>query len=172
MTRSPLQRRAAVILAVAGLLLFVGVRWCRSQTGTASAANPAPEQALSPEEKARLKKLDDGPKTIDITAYPADQKAAYPLFTKKCSKCHSIGRPINSDFVLPSQWERYVKRMTYKPNSKISQTDGKTIYHFLVYDSSVRKVKSLRGRLAGLTAEERAVEIDKVKAINPAFKTE
>jgi len=170
MTRRPLHRLAPGILIIAALSAVAGIRTGHTATGAADTANAATSQKLSPEEKARLKKLDSGPKKIDVSAYPKEQQAAYPLFTKKCAKCHSIARPINCDFVLPSQWERYVKRMTYKPNSMISQADGKSIYHFLVYDSSVRKAKALKEKLAGLSAEERTEELEKVHAINPGFK--
>jgi hypothetical protein len=119
--------------------------------------------------KAHLKQLDSGPKTINVAKYPADQKAGYKLFATKCSKCHTIARPINSDFVLPAQWERYIKRMTFKPNSQISDTDGKKVYRFLVYDASVRKRDLLTKALSGLSAQDRAGAINKIKSINPAF---
>jgi len=134
----------------------------------AGAAGTASGEAPSPELKAHLAKLDAGPKTIDVAKYPPEQKAAYKLFSKKCSKCHTLARPINSDFVLPAQWERYIKRMMYKPNSQMSDQDGKTIYKFLVYDASVRKADALRNALKGLS-DERAAAVEKVKAVNPAF---
>ena len=118
--------------------------------------------------KAHLKQLDSGPKTIDVAKYPADQKAGYKLFATKCSKCHTLARPINSDFVLPAQWERYIKRMMFKPNSQMSETDGKKIYRFLVYDASVRKRDQLKKALSSLSAE-REEAINKIKSINPAF---
>ena len=118
--------------------------------------------------KAHLKQLDSGPKTIDVAKYPADQKAGYKLFATKCSKCHTIARPINSDFVLPAQWQRYIKRMMFKPNSQMSDTDGKKIYRFLVYDASVRKRDQLRKALASLS-DEREEAITKIKSVNPAF---
>ncbi len=118
--------------------------------------------------KARMKQLDAGPKTINVAKYPADQKAAYKVFARKCSKCHTIARPINSDFVLPSEWERYIKRMVFKPNSKMSDADGKTIYRFLVYDASVRKRDKLKKALASLSAE-REDAITKIKSVNPTF---
>ena len=119
--------------------------------------------------KAHLKALDSGPKTIDVTKYPEEQKAGYKLFNKKCSACHTLARPINSEFTLPSQWERYIKRMMFKPNSKLSDADGKTIYRFLVYDASVRKREQLKKDLTGLSAEDRAAAIAKIQSINPAF---
>ena len=120
-------------------------------------------------EKARLKKLDNGPKTINVSKYPAEQKAAYATFAKKCVKCHQLSRAINTTFVLPSEWERYIKRMTYKPDSKLSDNDAKAIYRFLVYDASVRKSDSLRLHLSKLSAEERTVAVGKVRALNPGF---
>jgi hypothetical protein len=124
--------------------------------------------AASPELKAHLAKLDSGPKAIDVSKYPEDQKSAYKVFAKKCSKCHTIARPISSDFVLPGQWERYIKRMMFKPNSQMNEQDGKTIYKFLVYDASVRKAPALRKALHDLT-DERAAAVEKVKAVNPSF---
>jgi hypothetical protein len=120
--------------------------------------------------KARLKKLDAGPKKIDVSKYPQEMQASYTLFTTKCSKCHTSARPINSTFVLPGEWERYIKRMVYKPDSKMTEDDGKTIYRFLVYDSSVRKADSLRVHLGHLPPEEREAAVAKIKAINPAFE--
>jgi len=134
----------------------------------AAFAGHAAGEAQSPELKAHLAKLDAGPKAIDVAKYPPEQKAAYKLFSKKCSKCHTIARPINSDFVLPAQWERYIKRMMYKPNSQMSDQDGKTIYKFLVYDASIRKTEALRKALHDLT-DERAAALEKIKAVNPSF---
>lgn len=121
-------------------------------------------------QKARLKKLDAGPKTIDVSTYPDSMKTAYALFSKKCVKCHTLARPINTPFVLPSEWERYIKRMVFKPDSKMTEADGRTIYRFLAYDSSVRKADSLRVHLANLTAEDREAAIARIKALNPAFE--
>jgi cytochrome c5 len=134
----------------------------------AALAGSALADAPSPELKAHLAKLDSGPKTINVAKYPAEQKAAYKVFDKKCSKCHTIARPINSDFVLPAQWERYIKRMMYKPNSQMNDQDGKTIYKFLVYDASVRKTEALRKALQDLT-DERAAALERIKAVNPSF---
>ena len=58
------------------------------------------------------------------------------MFTQKCSQCHKLSRPINSDFALPDEWSRYVHRMMNKPGSGIDSGAGKKIYDFLVYDSS------------------------------------
>ena len=87
----------------------------------------------------RIAKYDKGPATIDVSKYPAEMQANYKLYAKKCSSCHTLARAINSDFVLPDEWERYVKRMMRKPNSGINSADGKKIFEFVVYDSKTRR---------------------------------
>jgi len=133
------------------------------------AARSARSDDLDPAEKARLARLDAGKKTIDVSKYPDEQKQNYALFMKKCVKCHTTARPINSRFVLPGEWERYIKRMVFKPDSKMTEADGKKIYRFLLYDSSVRKADSLRVHLAALPAADRATAVEKIKALNPGF---
>jgi cytochrome c5 len=87
----------------------------------------------------RIAAYDKGPATIDVSKYPADTQAAYKVFVARCSKCHTIARPINCEFVLDDEWERYVKRMMRKPGSDVSPADGKQIFEFLSYDSKLRK---------------------------------
>lgn len=93
------------------------------------------QDALDP----RIAAYDKGPAKIDVSKYPADMQAGYKLFATRCSKCHTIARAINSEFVLEDEWERYVKRMMRKPGSGISANDGKIIYEFLAFDSKTRK---------------------------------
>ena len=73
---------------------------------------------------------DKGPDKIDVSAYPAPQQAAYKVFATKCSKCHTIARPINT-LMKRDEWERYVKRMMHKPNSGINDNQGKQIFDFM-----------------------------------------
>jgi hypothetical protein len=88
----------------------------------------------------RIAAYDKGPAKIDVSKYPADMKTKYKVFADKCAKCHSIARPINCEFALEDEWERYIKRMMNKAGpSVISAADGKSIYEFLVYDSKTRK---------------------------------
>ncbi|HUY94981.1 MAG TPA: hypothetical protein VMU71_06765 [Terracidiphilus sp.] len=102
---------------------------------------------------------DKGPNTINVSTYPPAQQKAYKLFTSKCSKCHTIARPINTTMTLP-EWERYVKRMMHKPNSGISDKQGKDIYEFLAYDQVNRKDKNPSAFFKSLSDEE----IEKLKA--------
>ena len=80
---------------------------------------------------------DKGPASINVASYPPDQQKGYKVFADKCAKCHTIARPINTTMTKP-EWERYVKRMMHKPNSGISDSQGKTIYEFLAYDQEQR----------------------------------
>ena len=101
---------------------------------------------------------DKGPDKIDVSAYPAPQQAAYKLFATKCSKCHTIARPINT-MMKRDEWERYVKRMMHKPNSGISDSQGKQIFDFLVFDQTERKDKNPKAFFPALSDEE----IEKLK---------
>jgi mono/diheme cytochrome c family protein len=101
---------------------------------------------------------DKGPDKIDVSAYPAPQQAAYKLFAGKCSKCHTIARPINT-MMKRDEWERYVKRMMHKPNSGIGDAQGKQIFDFLVFDQTERKDKNPKSFFPALSDEE----IDKLK---------
>jgi len=125
----------------------------------------AEEEKLDPETKARVERFEKGPSTIDVSAYPAPIKANYEVFREKCALCHKLNRPVNSDYALPDEWSRYVKRMMFKPGSNISPGAGKKIYNFLVYDSAVRKKAMVDEKLAKLTPEERAAEEAKIKEV-------
>jgi len=101
---------------------------------------------------------DKGPDKIDVSAYPAAQQANYKLFAGKCSKCHTIARPLNT-LMTKDEWSRYVKRMMHKPNSGISDAQGKQIFEFVVYDQTERKDKNPKAFFKALSDEE----IEKLK---------
>jgi mono/diheme cytochrome c family protein len=101
---------------------------------------------------------DKGPDKIDVSAYPAAQQANYKMFAGKCSKCHTIARPLNT-MMTKAEWERYVKRMMHKPNSGINDTQGKQIFEFVVYDQTERKDKNPKAFFKALSDEE----IEKLK---------
>jgi hypothetical protein len=82
---------------------------------------------------------DKGPDKIDVSKYPKAKQEEYAVFTEKCSKCHTIARPINSDYALPEEWTAYVDKMRHKKRSGIDEDSQKAITDFLIYDSSVRK---------------------------------
>ena len=96
---------------------------------------------------------DKGPDKIDVSAYPAPMQSAYKLFSSKCSKCHTIARPLNT-MMKRDEWERYVKRMMHKPNSGISDNQGKQIFDLLVFDQTERKDKNPKAFFPALSDEE------------------
>ena len=96
---------------------------------------------------------DKGPDKVDVSGYPAPMQKSYKVFASKCSKCHTIARPINTMMTRP-EWERYVKRMMHKPNSGISDGQGKDIFEFLVFDQTTRKDKDPKSFYRALTDEE------------------
>ena len=81
---------------------------------------------------------DKGPVRIDVSNYPQQMQEYYKVFAKRCSKCHTLARPINTDFPI-EKWERYVKRMMRKPGSGITKSTGKKIFLFLKYYSEQKK---------------------------------
>lgn len=84
---------------------------------------------------------DFGPATIDVSAYPPEQQELYPLYAKKCSKCHTLARSINSEY-RGDAWERYVARMSRKPNSGISPRTGEKILQFLKFHFAMEDAES------------------------------
>ena len=91
--------------------------------------------ALTAAEKVEHDPRDDGPDKIDVSGYPKEQAARYPVFVQKCSKCHPVARPINSRFDA-SEWKRYMKKMIRRPNSGINEEQAADIYEFLKFYST------------------------------------
>ena len=127
------------------------------------------EDQLDAETKARIEKFEKGSATIDVSKYPQGIQDNYEVFSSKCTQCHKLSRPINSDFVMPDEWSRYVKRMMRKPGSGIDSADGKKIYEFLVFDSSVRKKAMLDEKLAKATPEEKTAAEAKIKEVHDKY---
>src|SRR3974377_1127729 len=127
------------------------------------------DENLDAETKARIERFEKGPATVDVSKYPDGIKENYETFSQKCSQCHKLSRPINSDYALPDEWSRYIKRMMHKPGSGISNADGKKIYEFLVYDSSVRKKTMVDENLAKATPEDKASADAKTKEVHDKY---
>ncbi len=75
---------------------------------------------------------DSGPDKIDVAGYPPEQQKRYPVFEKKCNKCHPVARAINSRFNA-SEWKRYMKRMIRRPNAGVTDEQADEIYEFLKF---------------------------------------
>ena len=78
---------------------------------------------------------DSGPDKIDVSGYPPEQQKRYPVFEKKCAKCHPVARAINSRFNA-SEWKRYMKRMIRRPNAGVTDEQADDIYEFLKFYSA------------------------------------
>ena len=127
------------------------------------------DDKLDPETKARVERFEKGPATIDVSKYPDGIKENYEVFATKCTQCHRLSRPINSDYAAPDEWSRYIKRMMHKPGSGISNAEGKKIYEFLVYDSSIRKKTMLEEKLAKATPDEKKTAEAKLKEVHDKY---
>ncbi len=129
-----------------------------------------PDVSLDPETKERVERFEKGSATIDVSKYPEGIQENYEVFSQKCSQCHKLSRPINSDYALPAEWERYIKRMMHKPGSGISSADAKKIFDFLTYDSSIRKKAMVDEKLAKATPEEKTAAEDKIKEVHDKYE--
>jgi hypothetical protein len=125
--------RATLLVSAAIIWAFAALS--ADLRGQATSPAPAKAAPLDP----RIAAYDKGPNKIDVAKYPKDMQDAYKVFSVKCVRCHTLARPINCDFALEDEWERYVKRMMNKAGTWISADQGKQIYEFLVYDSKTRK---------------------------------
>jgi len=136
----------------------------------AAAAVLSAADSPSPLSSGGLYPNDAGPAAIDVSSYPKEMQQNYKLFASRCNACHTIARPINSQFLELSAeeqtaarekesdlfkddkiwkvedhvWNRYVKRMMAKPGCPVQGPIGKRIWEFLVYDSKIRKMGSNR----------------------------
>ena len=124
-------------------LVVAVLAWCTFMAPLAPTVPPdaeaqgAPAKSAAPEDTFRVFEADLGPTWIDVNAYPPEQQKNYALFSQKCSKCHTLARPINSS-MRGDEWNAYVNRMSRKAGSGISPRDGEVILGFLVFDSQRR----------------------------------
>jgi len=70
---------------------------------------------------------------LDPSSLPESIRADYAIFSQRCSKCHSLQRPLASGITNDEQWQHYVARMRRQPGSGITITDEEPILRFLHY---------------------------------------
>lgn len=70
---------------------------------------------------------------VDVSSYPPDIQAAYKVFAERCSRCHTLARPLNAHISDPQHWIRYVTRMRRQPGSGINADNADIILRFLLY---------------------------------------
>ncbi|MFO0692802.1 MAG: hypothetical protein U0230_04550 [Polyangiales bacterium] len=78
-----------------------------------------------------------GVRGVDPDTLPPDLRSSYALFEVRCSKCHTIARPLNAPIRDATHWELYVTRMRRVPGSGIDERDAREILRFLTYYTEV-----------------------------------
>jgi hypothetical protein len=82
----------------------------------------------------------------DVSQLPSSLRPDYQLFAQRCSKCHSLARPLLSGIDDDAFWEKYVERMRMQPGSGISVSDKAPILRFLrFYAAQQRERKTHSG---------------------------
>jgi hypothetical protein len=82
-----------------------------------------------------------------IEALPPDVAKSYDLFAHKCSRCHTLARPLSANITEVGHWREYVARMRRQSGSGISADDAETILVFLKYytDEKLRAQAEKKG---------------------------
>jgi hypothetical protein len=81
------------------------------------------------------------PEGLDPSKLPVDVQGDYAVFAQRCSKCHSLARPLDSGIDDDDYWRSYVARMRRMPASGISADDEVQILRFLHYYSMDLRAK-------------------------------
>jgi hypothetical protein len=71
--------------------------------------------------------------SVDVSKYPPEIREAYKVFAVRCSRCHTLARPLDARINDPQHWIRYVHRMRLQPGSGIDEANAKIILRFLLY---------------------------------------
>jgi len=93
---------------------------------------------------------------LDSSKLPENVQGDYSIFARRCSKCHSISRPLTAGITDDEQWVNYVNRMRRQPGSGISLDDQEHILRFLRYYAADLRRKD---------AEKKAVQAPAAPAV-------
>ena len=74
-----------------------------------------------------------------ISTLPPEVSQAYEVFARRCSRCHSLARPLNAQVDDVEHWRRYVARMRRNPGSAITPDEADVILKFLSFYVNERK---------------------------------
>ncbi|MEE9385159.1 MAG: hypothetical protein V3V08_17275 [Nannocystaceae bacterium] len=138
---TPSHPRKNLCIALSSAFFAFGLGWTNVNAASpADGARPIRSLGGGPSDDAPIAMAgpappdarDTGPSSVDVSSFPPPVQAAYAIFSQRCSRCHTLARPINTD-LSPSAWKGYVKKMMNKPGSGISPEQGKVIYKFLKY---------------------------------------
>ena len=75
---------------------------------------------------------------LDVATVPAGLRGDYDLFVQRCSRCHSLSRPLNARVTSEGHWREYVTRMRRMPGSGIAPDDVAGLLRFLNWYSVAR----------------------------------
>jgi hypothetical protein len=78
---------------------------------------------------------------VDLASVPAEEQADYVVFAQRCSKCHSLARPLASGITDDGYWQRYVAKMRRQPGSGIREEDAQPILRFLHWYSTTQSTR-------------------------------
>ena len=70
---------------------------------------------------------------LDVSKYSPELQRDYAVFARRCSRCHTLARPLNAHITDPQHWVRYVTRMRRNPSSGINREDAARILNFLLF---------------------------------------
>jgi hypothetical protein len=101
---------------------------------------------------SRAARSDEGWNATQLPTALADD---YQIFALRCSKCHSLARPLQSGIDDDDFWTAYVARMRRQPSSGISPRDAAPILRFLRYYASEQRKKKGESRSGKAKAKER-----------------
>lgn len=74
---------------------------------------------------------------LDPGRLPPSMRAQYQRFEARCSRCHSLSRPLSAPVDSVEHWEKYLARMRRMPGSGINSQDAAMIMEFLAYYTTV-----------------------------------
>ena len=83
---------------------------------------------------------------VDVSKYPTEIQDAYRVFALRCSRCHTLARPLNARIHDPEHWIRYVTRMRRQPGSGIDAANAQIILRFLLYYHGDRQQPDREGK--------------------------
>jgi hypothetical protein len=85
---------------------------------------------------------DAGADAVEPSAVASASREDYALFAQRCSKCHSLARPLDSGITDDDAWAMYVARMRRQPGSGISEEDARAVLRVLhAYSAEARRQK-------------------------------
>lgn len=86
---------------------------------------------------------DLGPAWVEVEDYSAYQQRNYKAFSRTCSRCHTLARPINAEARTRAGWLGVAARMAGhaqdKPWASFTFPERDAAVEFLVYDSFRRR---------------------------------